>query len=157
MDTVIIFWDDLLKILAQKQENFLPTLVNDMLKQLVNHDTTNEVLLDGILAWLEHIFSEDWYKTARRSKLQDSHTISECLQNPTRWSIQLASSITECAARKRAKALYGPRVAEAVRALGGAKSSPEDFDVDQIATGGDGTDRWQASGSTWQNEPIGVS
>ncbi|KAL8717834.1 MAG: hypothetical protein Q9225_004957 [Loekoesia sp. 1 TL-2023] len=158
-DEAFVLWDQLLGQLAVRKDQFLKLLLDRMIVQLVaplKLDTTNERIREGILMWLEHIYtSQSWTSAVKRARIDDIATVSTCLQNPNQWTTRLASLITQNSPRKRAEQLLGPQVADAMKEIQSPKSTPAPYASNAVAEANHDFEGWQRSRDTC-NKPIGV-
>lgn len=153
MEEACVIWDQLLEQLAAEQRQFLSLLTDKMAAQLIapqHVQSPNDTFREGISMWLEHIYtSRFWHQAAKRSGLDDTAIISTCLQNPNKWTVRLASSITQRSNREQVQQFFGPLVAEAQEDLDfGTRAVKERL---ESATVRDphGFDGWQKLQRSW--------
>lgn len=120
-------------------------------------DPASKAIREGILLWLEHIYtSQSWTSEVKRARVDEIATVSTCLQNPNQWTTRLASSITQKSPRKRAKQLSDLQVADAMKEIESPKSRSTPYDGNAVAEANCDLEGWQRSRDTWGNRPIGV-
>ncbi|KAL8930700.1 MAG: hypothetical protein Q9208_000571 [Pyrenodesmia sp. 3 TL-2023] len=121
MDEVFILWDELFQELAMQKSGFLQLLTMAMTARLVapvNQLGHNDALRTHAYAWLEHIYTSiGWHKVIKCHGAAEKDIISTCLKEPSKWTISLASVITQCSSREPIREFFGPLIAEASKEL----------------------------------------
>ena len=128
MNEVFSLWDSLLKKLTSHQSRFLAMLTDEMLVHLISPsmlDTSIDTYREAITMWLEHIYTtRGWWAAIKRMKLNDSIIMETCLQNPSHWTLHLASTIIESSSHKITKEVYEDRVTKAIEYLKSKSETP---------------------------------
>ncbi len=121
MDVVFLLWDQLLQELATQTSLFLHLLSVMLVSQLaapMNKLYVDDALRTKAYAWLEHIYtSHGWHKAIKGHEAAEKDIISACLKNPNKWTIPLASTITQCSSREPIREFFDPLVAEATEGI----------------------------------------
>lgn len=133
MEDLFSLWDDLLKQLAFHQGPFLALLTNALMKKITSPWLLIEPKVDSVreavTLWLLRIYvSKEWSVARKRGKLSADALLSTCMQNPNHWTNYIAMTIVEDADHKRAKEIYGDRIAAAVM----KEAAPEDLETREI-------------------------
>ncbi|KAI4147129.1 MAG: hypothetical protein L6R39_003225 [Caloplaca ligustica] len=161
MDDLFMIWDQLLKELAAQHDQFSKRLTDVMVAQLITPEIlspSDEMLQRGVFAWLEHIYTSPfWDKTLTRNRLDSTAIVTTCLQNPNRWTISLASLITQNTRHTQSRQFSGPSVVEAMEALRVPQEGSQEQGETADTSAEDGFDGWQRSRQGWTSTPIGVS
>ena len=153
-------FDPLLKMLTAHQKQFFAVFVNKLLRHLIvpsKMSTDNDTLRGFSSIWLEHIYaSKEWQKMTKRDRIDDNTVVSLCLQNPSRWTVKLAKSITESPGRVRLKKLYGERISKAEDYIAPVEDESEMTSTEENEETDVGIAGWQKH-RRWLEKPVGVT
>ncbi|KAL8730363.1 MAG: hypothetical protein Q9166_004128 [cf. Caloplaca sp. 2 TL-2023] len=117
---LISYWDPLLNLLALQRPYFLRMLSDSLVEPLTAASTSssNDTFHLLLLKWLARICTaSDWLSAYDKSSLDDLNIVSKCLQSPNRWTLRLASEISECPKHGQVKKVFGHRIAQAIKGL----------------------------------------
>ena len=114
-------WDPVLKLLALERPLFLRMLSEVMTKHLISQPTlasSKEAFQAAIFTGLNQIYTaSDWHKAYEQSGLNGLELVSKCLQSPSRWTTQLAASISECRQHVQIRRAFGDRISQTMKSL----------------------------------------
>lgn len=103
----IQIWEELLRHLTLHQQKFLLQLTNEMSLAIIkpsSEDVSNDEYREAMVIWLEHIYNDKSWKTARkRGHLSDDVVLSTCLVNPGPWTLRLALAIIDHESHQKAR------------------------------------------------------
>ncbi|KAL8803752.1 MAG: hypothetical protein Q9200_006082 [Gallowayella weberi] len=113
-----LHWDPLLRSMAL-QRPYILRILSDELIQRLTAAPVMDFVGNSVLAVLGRIYTApEWHKGFDESNLDGVDMVSRCLQSPNRWTIRLATSISNCSRHAQVKRMFGDRIVQVVKGQG---------------------------------------